>query len=157
MENEYKDPGKEETMEEAVERLLEEPYWIVDLLPEQVPADSPGSYFRVEEYYRQGKRFKELKSRYADMLLKLCCYYDVRMMTASREEPLKDPSPAGIAAGAEKERWMNLLFPAEDALITLNREDLYMTVYHPSDNLLATVQKLANAAGLFLWQPNTSA
>ena len=33
--------------------LLEGPYWIVDILPEQVPADAAGQYFAVERYFLQ--------------------------------------------------------------------------------------------------------
>ena len=45
-------------MEKTVEELLNTPYWIVDILPEQVPADCNGQYFKVEKYYlgRKGSR-----------------------------------------------------------------------------------------------------
>ena len=33
----------------TVEELLQCPYWIIDILPSQVPADSPGQYFAVEK------------------------------------------------------------------------------------------------------------
>ena len=36
--------------------LLEGPYWIVDILPEQVPADAAGQYFAVERYFLQPER-----------------------------------------------------------------------------------------------------
>ena len=32
------------------EELLQSPYWIIDILPSQVPKDSPGQYFTIEEY-----------------------------------------------------------------------------------------------------------
>ena len=38
-------------MEKTIDELLQAPYWIVDILPEQVPADGPGQYFAVERYY----------------------------------------------------------------------------------------------------------
>ena len=36
--------------------LLEGPYWIVDILPEQVSADAAGQYFAVERYFLQRSR-----------------------------------------------------------------------------------------------------
>ena len=41
------------------------------------------------------------------------------------------------------------MHPDEDALITLNREDLYMTVWHPSGTLRKLLEQLAHAEGLF--------
>ena len=36
--------------EARVEALLEKPCWVLDFLPQRVPADSPGQYFAVEAY-----------------------------------------------------------------------------------------------------------
>ena len=33
---------------EPVFELLEKPYWVVDILPKQVPKDSAGQYFKLE-------------------------------------------------------------------------------------------------------------
>ena len=35
----------------TIEELLEKPYWIIDILPKQVPKDSPGKYFTVEDFF----------------------------------------------------------------------------------------------------------
>ena len=48
-------------MRKTVEELLQTPYWIVDILPAQVPADSAGQYFAVEKYLRQKERLAEIK------------------------------------------------------------------------------------------------
>ena len=47
--------------QEKIEEMLEKPYWIVDILPERVPADSPGRYFDVEQYYLDESRITELR------------------------------------------------------------------------------------------------
>ncbi|MBR0464511.1 MAG: hypothetical protein IJJ23_09055 [Clostridia bacterium] len=36
-----------------IEELLDAPRWIVDILPRQVPAHSPGQYFAVERYFQK--------------------------------------------------------------------------------------------------------
>ena len=59
----------------SIEELLEQPYYVMDILPRQVPADSGGQYFKVEEYYL--KDMGRLCRQYADVLLKLNCYYDL--------------------------------------------------------------------------------
>lgn len=42
-------------MTENIDDLLQKPYWIIDILPKQVPADSSGQYFAVEKYFYGGK------------------------------------------------------------------------------------------------------
>ena len=50
-------------MENRIEELLHSPYWIVDILPAQVPKDSPGQYFAIERYFLQEKRMAGRSSR----------------------------------------------------------------------------------------------
>ena len=37
-------------MHKTIDELLQLPCWNIDILPEQVPKDSPGQYFAVEKY-----------------------------------------------------------------------------------------------------------
>ena len=34
-----------------IDDLLSKPYWIIDILPKQVPADNGGQYFKIEKYW----------------------------------------------------------------------------------------------------------
>ena len=36
-------------MQKVIDDLLQLPYWIIDILPEQVPKDGLGQYFAVEK------------------------------------------------------------------------------------------------------------
>ena len=49
--------------------LLEGPYWIVDILPEQVGADAAGQYFAVERYFLRPGRIVPLRRKYAGLRL----------------------------------------------------------------------------------------
>lgn len=40
-----------------------------------------------------------------------------------------------------------------DAVITVGRDDMNMTVYGPSKALLEMIRTLAGAVGLFVWKP----
>ena len=44
-------------MKRTIDELLQIQYWIIDILPEQVPEDSTGQYFSVEKYYLAPERF----------------------------------------------------------------------------------------------------
>ena len=58
-----------------IEGYFDRQYWVVDILPKQVPADAPGQYFRVEEYYLETGWLKDIRKKFLNILLKLNCYY----------------------------------------------------------------------------------
>ncbi len=136
------------------ETLLNQPYWVIDILPEQVPEDGPGRYFAVEAYYLQPDRIAGIRRRFTDFLLKLNCYYDFRIGTPEEDPAEDNPTPDQLDARINTEKKdLLILLTGEEALITLNRDDLYMTVYHPSETLLGRMERLASAEGLFLRRP----
>lgn len=133
-----------------MEELLNKPYWVIDFLPRQVPAKGGGQFFAVEEYYLRSP----LRRGFAEILLKLNCYYDIEVCEPETEKWQKNPPPEALFSWiADNEKDLCVLLPAENALITANRDDLYMTVYGPSEELLQLLRSLAAASGLFLWQP----
>lgn len=129
----------------SLEQLLDMPYWILDILPRQVPPASPGQYFAVEWYYRTRRR-EEIARKKADLLLKLNCYLDL-FLGVERQE---NPPPERIAAAVREQ---NCLVFLSGALITSDPEDTSMTVYHPDEALLVLLRELARGEGLYLWQP----
>ena len=76
-----------------IEELLQSPYWIIDILPFQVPKDSPGQYFRIEKYFLQGKRLAEIKQKHIDLVLKLNCYRDLAIDEEVRSILLRSALP----------------------------------------------------------------
>lgn len=59
-----------------IETLLNKPYWVIDILPEQVPEDSAGRYFAIERYFLQQPGITDIHNRFTAILLKLNCYSD---------------------------------------------------------------------------------
>jgi hypothetical protein len=128
---------------ERIEELLEKPYWIIDILPEQVPADSAGQYFAVEEYFR---RQPETKQKKINVILKINCYEDVFLC----EDEVMNPEPDRIDEIIRND-YCNFL--VRDALITSDPEDTYMTVFDPDEELLYLIREIAVSEGLYVWQP----
>ena len=85
-------------MKRTVEELLRCPYWIVDILPAQVPENSSGQYFAVEKYFLQDHRIEEIKQKHIDLILKLNCYRDLSIS----DESVINPSPKHIADEMKK-------------------------------------------------------
>jgi len=137
-----------------IEELLEKEYRVIDILPEQVPAGSPGQYFAVEEYFLRKSALAEIHRRFTRLLLKLNCYSDFQVSFADEDSFTRNPAPELLDAwinGEQKD--LCILLPGEDALITLNHDDFYMTLYHPSAVLLERTERLASAEGLFVRRP----
>ena len=137
-----------------IETLLSKPYRVIDILPERVPAGGPGQYFAVEKYWLEPARLAGLYRRFTDILLKLNCYVDFQVYLAEDDRPVFNPAPEQLASRIISEKKdLLILLPEENALITLNRGDLYMTVYNPTESLLKRLESLASAEGLFLREP----
>ena len=82
----------------TIDELLQSPYWIIDILPAQVPKDSPGQYFAVEDYFLQDRQLEEIKQKHINLVLKLNCYIDISI----NEELSINPSPEHIAQEMRK-------------------------------------------------------
>ncbi len=142
--------------DEMMGELLEGPYWIVDILPEQVSANAGGQYFAVERYYLQPERIRALRRKYAEILLRLNCYYDMAVSFDSCASWETNPDPEAFA-----ERVINLagndflraVFAEQKAMIDCEPEETYLTVYDSDAALQPLLSALAEAEGFFVWSP----
>ena len=140
-------------MNEAVQidNLIEKPFWVIDVLPKQVPAHAAGQFFAVERHWLGEPRRQELLRRKLSVLLKLNCFFDLAVSADADESWTVNPEPSvleGMIGG-----YLLALLPAEQALITSNVDDINMTLYNPGAELFELVSQLAKAEGLFVWQP----
>ena len=135
-------------MSRTIEELLNTPFWIIDILPKQVPQDSGGQYFAVERFLRE-TQLPEIKRKHANMILKLNCYRDISL----DEDKEVNISPEQIAEAIHK-RYVNIM--VDDAMIVSEPEDTYLTIYNPDEDLLTLVRELASGEGMFVWKNENS-
>ena len=133
-------------MTKTVEELLQCPYWIIDIMPSQVPADSPGQYFAVEKYFLQGDRLESIKQKHIDLVLKLNCYRDISIF----DETEINPSPEHVA-DEMKNRYLYIMI--DDSMILSEPDDTHLTVFDPDPELLELIRQIASVEGLFVWKP----
>ncbi len=134
-------------VKKTVEELLQCPYWIIDILPSQVPEDSPGQFFSVEEYFLQGDRIEEIKQKHIDLVLKLNCYRDISIS----DETVVNPLPQHIADEMKK-RYLYIM--VGESMILSEPDDTHLTVFNPDSQLLELIRQIASGEGLFVWKPN---
>lgn len=142
-----------------IDDYLEMPYWIIDILPRRVSKEDGGRYFKVEEYFLKHPEVSRLRQKFCNILLKLNCYYDIHVCHDT-ENWQKNPEPADLVRMVtmcmSEERASScplyILIPATDTMIGINGDDTYMTLYHPTEELLQLLRLLVTTEGLFLWQ-----
>ena len=134
-------------MKKTVEDLLQSSYWIIDILPSQVPEDRPGQFFSVEEYFLQGDRIEEIKQKHIDLVLKLNCYRDISIS----DETVVNPLPKHIADEMKK-RYLYIMLG--ESMILSEPDDTHLTVFNPDSQLLELIRQIASGEGLFVWKPN---
>ena len=133
----------------TIDELLQTPYWVIDMLPAQVPADASGQYFAIEEYFLQEPQLAAIKQRHINVVLKLNCYRSLSI----DEEAQANPSPERIAREM-CDRHVCLM--VDEAMVMSEPDDATMTVFNPDQELLKLIEALAASEGLFVWQPPQS-
>ena len=129
-----------------IDELLQKPYWIIDIFPEQVPADSPGQIFAVEKYFLAAEQLADIKRKHINLVIKLNCYRRISI----NEEKEYNPPPERIAEEM-KSKYVYLML--DDSMILSEPDDTHMTVFNPDEETLDMIRMLAEGEGLYVWQP----
>lgn len=158
--------------DESIDQLLEQPYHVIDILPDQVK-DCRGQFFAAEDYFRTPERLRPIRSKFANVILKLNCYYDLEVCfySGAGEDPEdgceKNPDPSKLAdsiismpdncmarvlieSGSDADVDEGATTGCVQAMIDVDGCDIYMTLYGGDDELLGRVEALAKAEGLFV-------
>ena len=139
--------------QEIIEAFLDKPYWIIDILPMQVPAEAAGQYFRIERYFLS--QLDGISKRFASVLVKLNCYIDLQV--GLEEDWISNPDPGKLEQlfrnAVSLRSPLSIIIGSDDALITFSGDDHYMTLYGPAPDLLPLIHELAPGEGLYVWEP----
>ena len=136
---------------QEIDRLLEKQCYIIDFLPQQVPAECGGQFFEVENYFLNKCGRYGLKDKFIRIILKLMCYYRVAVFC---EKWIEQPTPAQVVEIMEKVMnkhfdCMNMLFPECETLIQLDSDCMYLSIYNADNKMCCLLEQLAWSEGLF--------
>ena len=139
----------------TIEEYLNKPYWVIDILPKQVPADGKGQYFRIERYFLELPQIDNIYRKFINILLKLNCYEDIDV-SHNGEERITNPDPHELEAALLKcmtdKQLFYIILRSADVLITVSSDDTYMTVYNPTEEMTELIGSLVRSEGLFMWK-----
>ena len=108
----------------------------------------------TDEYYESGK-IVQLHQRYADILTMINSRFKTDMLCMPEDEWTISPDDVAVkdAVIHHTERGcVDLLLPEEETLISLQAEDLYITVYHPTEEILSLLRQAVSESGFYIWQ-----
>lgn len=144
----------------TAQRLLDEPYMIIDILPQQVPADAAGQYPKVEQFMLQEDQLGRIHRSFAEIILKLNCYFDTAAAFCTRSDEWStwkfNPAPDQLMSLFTDDNKIGnilIMIPDEKTMISADRQDTYMTVFNASGSILQLIQALTTSYGLFLRRP----
>lgn len=128
----------------TIEELFEKPYWIIDILPKQVPKDSLGQYFAVEDFFLK-EELSEIKKKHINVVLKLNCYMDITI------DDDMNPAPEQIR---DKMLGRDVYIMMGDSMILSETVDTHLTLFNPDERVLDMINVIASSEGLFVWKGN---
>ena len=137
-----------------IEHLIDGPYWVADILPKRVPAGKPDRYFDVERYFLQPERIREIYRNYAEVFIRLNCYYSMAVSFDCGESWEVDPDPSEFVRNvleASDTAQLRVLFPEQRAMIDLDFGYTDLAVFDPDSNILDLLRPMLLAEGFFLW------
>ncbi|MCR5611914.1 MAG: hypothetical protein K6F68_08835 [Clostridiales bacterium] len=146
-----------ENLDTVRDALLRKPYQIIDILPARTPARFAAAYSALEKYCFRDPKADMPYTRFLNLIVKLGCYCDIAVCRADDEEWLCSPEPEYLSNAlrelAETRRGgLHFMINGGKLLITLDADDLYMTMYGSSLCLIRRIKQLASSEGLFVWK-----
>ena len=111
---------------DTIDSLLQKAYWVVDILPKQVPSGSKGQYFKVEQFFLSHLQMESLYQKFAIIIIKLNCYDDISVCPADNEW-IKNPNPSAIIQWLKdcpiEKKDIFVILESSETMITINSEN----------------------------------
>ena len=136
-----------------IEHLLTKPYWIIDILPKQVPANSGGQYFTIEKYFLSPPHVDAIYHKFANVLLKLNCYVDIIVFKVNGETWVENPAPDDLEQMVLERKPLFVVLKQSQAMLSITGDDHNMTVYGADEETLKFLSTITASEGLYVWKP----
>lgn len=142
--------------EMQIASLLERGVYVIDMLPDQVPAADAARYFAAEAYWMQSGTDAVFRGKLSALLIRLSCYYSVQMLKNGESAGEFTPAAlAGLLREFRPQDMLHLLLDGGASLLMYDGSDLYASVYAPDETMQRRLGQLAAAEGLF-FRPGAS-
>ncbi len=127
------------------DRLMEQHCWILDILPKRVPAENAEKYTDLEKIFLHTE---ELERKFFNVLMKLRCYYNFKVVLPDGKKI--DDISADVLKELVGHRYIQIL--VDEALIVSDPDDMYMSLFNPSDEMLEIIKTIGDSEGICVWK-----
>lgn len=134
---------------DKIEKLLEKPCYVIDVLPKKVPADANGSFFEVEAYFEDNYGQYQFQKKFVDIILKLMCYYPVSVFSYDAGRLIESPPPRVVVDLVRNNKSSLGILLGRNTLFMLEKRCLNMAVYNPDYDMREMISRIIGAEGLF--------
>ena len=144
-----------ESYNALVTTLFEQECFLIEALPEQMPAETGCHPVEGDKFQREQDAARAARTmKFTNLLLNLTCFCDV---AAFREEWVDHPDANWIGHAIDdvqqdRVRRVLFLFPEEEMLLVADAEDPNLLVFGPSESMQKILSLLTTAEGLS-WHP----
>jgi len=140
--------------EQQVEKLLEQPYYVIDFLPRQVQKDEGYFFFEVEEYFLNINEINRISEKFIHIILKTLCYFKFSVYA---EKWLNTVKPEELASVIKKvvtkqKGFIHILLSQDNVLLEIKGGDLHISVFNCNEKIESIMKALAISEGLFWWK-----
>jgi hypothetical protein len=135
----------------VIESYLKKPYWIIDILPKQVPVNARGQYFKIE-HFLLNSQMDDIYRRFTNVLLKINCYEELSVCHALEGQWVANPSPETLQKWMMERKALYVMLDSSQAMIAISGDEHYMTLYCDDESPVSFIRTLVVSEGLFLWQ-----
>jgi len=144
---------RREKRDKLITKLRNGPEKHISIFPEHHSSVESGMWFFIDEYYREEKEQRGLKEKFVSILLKINYFYDIEVSKNDLFKYEIDPNPKKLTKrilNIPRDRFVRIMIPDCDAMIEIEAEQTYMTLFSENKELNGLIEKLAAAEGLFV-------
>ena len=127
------------------EFLFQQQCYIIDFLPKQVPSNSQGQFFKIENYLLNNYDEFGLSNRFIRVILKLMCYYHSTIFWGGE---IQQPAPSKITEIVRKimnnhSGTLEVFFAEKNSLLIFEWDCMNLSVYNIDDEMQELLSEIA--------------
>lgn len=140
--------------EEQVEKLLEQPYYVIDFLPQQVQKDKSYFFLEVEKYFKKNNELNSISEKFIHIILKTLCYFEFSVYAEKWMNTVTPKELAGVIKKVitKQKGFIHILLFQDNVLIKISGGDLNITIFNCNEKIESIMKALAISEGLFWWK-----
>ena len=135
-----------------IDDLFEKPCHVIDVMPQVVSADLTQEFSQLESFLLAPEQVRILRRKFANIIMKLGCYFRLSASTDCGETFTGGLTPAQTQALFEQcvgAKCLYILAEQQGSLIVADGCDIYMSIYSESERFISLVRELAASEDLF--------